>query len=313
MKVVLEPIWTVYDAVVMNPDVVPSRVVASPKLAGKITARDMKHTDRNALKALMSAWLPAANAVLGLVVDVLPDPRRAQRHRIEKLAERGEHEHGGRGRRRGSRRRWGTRRRGGAGGTEIVRRAVAACDTSDTAPLVIYVSKMISIDDTCDTVAFARVFSGCCARRAVATATTIRPLHPDHCTCSRPSTRLVAAPAAPGGGGGLAQAIDFGDGPTASGAKLGVFMFMGRSIVPLPAVPAGSIVVSGLTSHAQNSTLSSTLRAFTSRVAASGEPILSVAIEPIRPAQLPLLQRSLRLLCRDPGIEVRVGLRASSS
>ncbi|KAG6868225.1 hypothetical protein C0993_006001 [Termitomyces sp. T159_Od127] len=85
VQFVLENIWAVYEAVVLNPNqekVV--KIVAALNL--KILPRDIKSKDtRNLLFLIFSQWLPLSTCVTQSVIDVVPAPFLAQRTRIPKI------------------------------------------------------------------------------------------------------------------------------------------------------------------------------------------------------------------------------------
>lgn len=104
-------------------------------------------TGKPLLKHIMQKWLPAADAILEMIVVHLPSPRAAQVYRAETLYE-------------------------GPVDDEACT-AIKKCDTSETAPLMMYISKMIPGADNRFT-AFGRVFSG-----KVSTGQKVRILGPN--------------------------------------------------------------------------------------------------------------------------------------
>jgi len=105
-------------------------------------------TGKPLLKYIMQKWLPAADAILEMIVVHLPSPAVAQGYRVETLYD-------------------------GPLDDEAAN-AIRTCDTSDTAPLMMYVSKMIPGADN-RFIAFGRVFSG-----KVATGQKVRILGPNY-------------------------------------------------------------------------------------------------------------------------------------
>ncbi len=101
------------------------------------------------LKRVMQKWLPAAEAVLEMIVVHLPSPPLAQRYRVENLYD----------------------------GPMDDRLAVAVrnCETGPEAPLAMYVSKMVPTSDKGRFYAFGRVFSG-----KIATGQKVRILGPNY-------------------------------------------------------------------------------------------------------------------------------------
>jgi len=105
-------------------------------------------TGKPLLKYIMQKWLPAADAILEMIVVHLPSPAVAQSYRVETLYD-------------------------GPLDDEAAT-AIRTCDTSENAPLMMYVSKMIPGADNRFT-AFGRVFSG-----KIATGQKVRILGPNY-------------------------------------------------------------------------------------------------------------------------------------
>jgi len=104
-------------------------------------------TGKPLLKHIMQKWLPAADAILEMIVVHLPSPKAAQVYRAESLYD-------------------------GPADDEACT-AIRNCDVSESAPLMMYISKMIPGADNRFT-AFGRVFSG-----KVATGQKVRILGPN--------------------------------------------------------------------------------------------------------------------------------------
>jgi elongation factor 2 len=98
------------------------------------------------MKAAMQAWLPAAEALLTMIVNHLPSPTRAQRYRVENLYS--------------------------GPMDDDCAKAVRDCDVKG--PLMVYISKMVPTSEKGRFYAFGRVFSGLCA-----TGQEVRILGPD--------------------------------------------------------------------------------------------------------------------------------------
>ncbi|KDR82604.1 hypothetical protein GALMADRAFT_238006 [Galerina marginata CBS 339.88] len=85
VQFVLDNIWAVYDAVVINPnpDKV-SKIVATLDL--KIPPRDLKSKDtRYLLSIIFAQWLSLSTCIIQTVIDVVPTPPIAQATRIPKM------------------------------------------------------------------------------------------------------------------------------------------------------------------------------------------------------------------------------------
>eukprot|EP00698_Gefionella_okellyi_P021699 TRINITY_DN7091_c0_g1_i1.p1 TRINITY_DN7091_c0_g1~~TRINITY_DN7091_c0_g1_i1.p1 ORF type:complete len:839 (+),score=211.16 TRINITY_DN7091_c0_g1_i1:104-2620(+) len=85
------------------------------------------------MKSVMRRWLPAADALLEMIICFLPNPRVAQQYRADVLYD--------------------------GDLSDKYAAAIRACDPEG--PLIMYVSKMIPTKDNAHFIAFGRVFSGC--------------------------------------------------------------------------------------------------------------------------------------------------------
>lgn len=85
VKFVLENIWAVYDAVVLNPDSEKvAKIVSALNL--KILPRDLRSKDtRHLLSLIFSQWLPLSSCVIQAAIDIVPAPHAAQTTRIPKM------------------------------------------------------------------------------------------------------------------------------------------------------------------------------------------------------------------------------------
>ncbi|QEL63182.1 hypothetical protein CJJ09_005378 [Candidozyma auris] len=85
VSLVLEQIWNIYDACYLNRDDEKLEKITS-KLGSKLSPRDLRSTDHKALlNSIMSQWIPLSHAILGAVIEYLPNPTQAQSERIEKI------------------------------------------------------------------------------------------------------------------------------------------------------------------------------------------------------------------------------------
>ncbi|GLC55413.1 hypothetical protein PLESTB_000984700 [Pleodorina starrii] len=287
----LEPIWKAYSVCDPGEDVggVLGAIVRSRGLGGLVPHKALEHPDpRQALRSVLRAWLPLSEAVLGMAAAQLPSPPAAAPVRAPRLL-------------------------GGPPGSppppglpdhaaqELARleACVARSDASPSAPLVVYVSKMVAVPrgllprlpgETAAThgsqdhdevfLGFGRVFSGV-ARPGSRVHVLSGAYNPAAPTCQRQSAVL---------------------GP--------VYMMMGRALERVEQVPAGSVLaIAGLdTAVLKSATLTSTpacrpLAPLMFQAAA----IVMVAVEPAHPSDLPALMRGLQLLNRaDPFVEISV-------
>merc|ERR1712241_925226 len=102
------------------------------KIGVKLTAEDKDLEQKQLLKCTMRKWLPAADALLEMLVLHLPSPVTAQKYRAELLYE----------------------------GPNDDESAIAVKNCDPTGPLMMYVSKMVPTSDKGRFYAFGRVFSG---------------------------------------------------------------------------------------------------------------------------------------------------------
>jgi len=152
VKFIMDPIIGMFKAV-MNNELNKKGEPKAHNMAknvGVVLNEEQKKTitGKPLLKLIMQKWLPAAEAVLEMIVCHLPSPVDAQEYRVETLYD-------------------------GPLDDEAAN-AIRTCDTSDTAPLMMYVSKMIPGADNRFT-AFGRVFSG-----KVGTGQKVRILGPNY-------------------------------------------------------------------------------------------------------------------------------------
>ncbi|XP_056878924.1 elongation factor-like GTPase 1 [Takifugu flavidus] len=129
VQLVLDNIWSLYDAVVTRRDQEKvDRVMSS--LGVKVAARDLRHSDPKVLlSAICSQWLPVSQAVLSMVCEKLPSPLDMTAERVEKLLS------------------------VGARGfealpeeTQQLKQAFLECSSREDAPAIIFVSKMFAVD-----------------------------------------------------------------------------------------------------------------------------------------------------------------------
>ncbi|KAH8066232.1 hypothetical protein JL722_649 [Aureococcus anophagefferens] len=101
------------------------------------------------LKRVMQKWLPVGDAILEMIVVKLPSPAAAQRYRVENLYD--------------------------GPLDDAAANAIRTCDTSEGAPLMMYISKMVPSSDRGRFFAFGRVFSG-----KIATGQKVRIMGPNY-------------------------------------------------------------------------------------------------------------------------------------
>lgn len=85
VALILDQIWNIYDAIIGSRDDAKIEKIIE-KLGAKIAPRDLRSKDnKNLLNVLMSQWIPLSHALLGAVIEYLPNPKKAQQERIENL------------------------------------------------------------------------------------------------------------------------------------------------------------------------------------------------------------------------------------
>ncbi|RLN61863.1 hypothetical protein BBJ29_009414 [Phytophthora kernoviae] len=260
------------------------------RVARLVTDRELKQSDRkNAIQAVMRKWLPLSTTVLKMVTRVLPSPVTAQVKRAEKLCT------------------ISSEQLDKSPQHARVFRSLQACETSEEAPLVIYICKVISVEANVLSdyhqaglaandevyVGVGRVYSG-----------VLRAGQPVY----------VLDPKFQGISGEVD--VDTVDPSTVKhitridNGLIKTYMIMGRDLLKLDRVPAGNIVgIVGLQEHVlKTATLSSTLACPSlTKMPYQAKPIVRVAVEPEDPRNFGALEAGLQRLYRsDPTVEVHV-------
>lgn len=129
VQVILDNLWNVYETIVLRNEKEKVPVICE-KLGIKLTTRDLRHTDsRIQLQSLMMQWLPLSQTVLNMVCKKLPSPKEIQPEKVEKLMcsriRDFESLHSE---------------------TLKLKEDFLACDISNDRPLIIFISKMFSVD-----------------------------------------------------------------------------------------------------------------------------------------------------------------------
>jgi elongation factor 2 len=129
-KFVLEPIYALFNSIMNGEREKSLKMIDTIGLKLKGDERDLE--GKALLKIAMRAWLPAADALLDMIVHHLPSPVVAQKYRVENLYE-------------------------GDMNDECAL-SIKNCDPEG--PLMLYVSKMVPTSDKGRFYAFGRVFGG---------------------------------------------------------------------------------------------------------------------------------------------------------
>lgn len=142
---IMDPIIKMFDAIMNDKKAKFEKMMKAVGVALKPDEKDL--TGKPLLKRVMQRWLPAADAVLEMIVVHLPSPVTAQRYRVDTLYD-------------------------GPLDDECAN-AIRKCDVNG--PLVMYVSKMVPTSDKGRFYAFGRVFAG-----KIATGQKVRLLGPNY-------------------------------------------------------------------------------------------------------------------------------------
>uniref|UniRef100_A0A4W2HV87 Elongation factor-like GTPase 1 n=1 Tax=Bos indicus x Bos taurus TaxID=30522 RepID=A0A4W2HV87_BOBOX len=128
VQLILENIWSLYDAVLKKDKEKTDKIVTS--LGLKIGAREARHSDPKVqINAICSQWLPISQAVLAMVCQKLPSPLDITAERVEKLMCAGSQTFDSL-----------------PPETQALKAAFMKCGSEDTAPVIIFVSKMFAVD-----------------------------------------------------------------------------------------------------------------------------------------------------------------------
>jgi elongation factor 2 len=115
----------------------------------ELKGEEKELTGKALLKRAMQKWLPAGDTVLEMIVCHMPSPAKAQKYRVDTLYE--------------------------GPLDDKTATAIRNCDTSDGAPLCMYISKMVPTSDKGRFYAFGRVFAG-----KIATGQKVRIMGPNY-------------------------------------------------------------------------------------------------------------------------------------
>lgn len=246
---VLDPIFKVF-ASIMNFKT-EEYMKLLEKLSIKLPATEndkLKEGGKPLMKVVMRTWLPAGDTLLSMIAIHLPSPVTSQFYRAEMLYE-GPHD-------------------------DVAYLGMKACDPS--APLMMYVSKMVPTSDKGRFYAFGRVFSG-----TIATGQKARLMGPNYIPGKKEDLCVKA----------IQRTI----------------LMMGRYTEPIENVPCGNIC--GLVGVDQflvkTGTISTFEHAHNLKVMKfSVSPVVRVAVEAKNPADLPKLVEGLKRLAKsDPMVQ----------
>jgi len=277
----------------------------------KILPRDLRAKDtRNLLTAIFSQWLPLSTSVLLTVIEKLPSPMQAQTERTNLILE-------------------NQPRRDLI--PKQLEQAMKACDSSDEAPVVAYVSKMVAVPEKelprskAQTLTAEEMRARAAeARRARLEATNIESVTQalGETTINEATEQNVEAEPEPevekevliGVARLYSGTVHVGQELHIYGPKYSpehpdeyhevvtitnLYLIMGRELIALDSVPAGNVFgINGLEGKIlKNGTVCSVNPGINlAGVQLGSAPIVRVALEPVWPADLPKLVEGLRLL-----------------
>lgn len=251
----------------------------------QVTDSALSHQDRRqAVKAVLRAWLPLSEAVLAMAAECMPSPEAAASRRMDRLLPRDIVSSIAR-----------ELPAEAAGDLGALASALASSSAAEDAHLVVYVSKMVSVPAAVVPrrpgepgpsgpheerfLAFGRVYSGVVREGMTVQVLSAKydPRRPED-TSHRQQCTVT-----------------------------GLYLMMGRLLERVVECPAGNVVALGGLDQAilKSATLSSTTACPPfAQLQFQAAPIVRVAIEPALPQEMPRLVEGLRLLNRaDPFVE----------
>jgi len=251
---VLDPIYMVFDAIMnFKKDETAKLLTKLTTSSGKAVKEILKPDElemegKPLMKIVMRNWLPAGDAMFQMIVIHLPSPVTAQKYRAELLYE--------------------------GPPDDVACTGIKTCDSS--APLMMYISKMVPTSDKGRFYAFGRVFSG-----KIATGLKCRIMGPNFVPGKKEDLYEKS----------IQRTI----------------LMMGGKVEAIEDVPAGNIC--GLVGVDQflvkTGTITTCKEAHNMKVMKfSVSPVVRVAVEPKNPADLPKLVEGLKRLSKsDPMVQ----------
>ena len=243
---VLDPIYKVFDATMNFKKEACEKLIE--KLGLKFSNEEKELEGKPLMKLMMHKWLPAGDALLQMITIHLPSPVTAQKYRMELLYE----------------------------GPQDDAAAIGIKTCDPTAPLMLYISKMIPTSDKGRFYAFGRVFSG-----TVSTGQKVRIMGPNYVPGKKDDLYLK----------NIQRTV----------------LMMGRYTEAIEDVPCGNIV--GLVGVDQFLVKTGTITTFDDAhnmkvMKFSVSPVVRVAVEVKNPADLPKLVEGLKRLAKsDPMVQ----------
>ena len=141
------PITTLFEAIMNEKHKKVEKMLTA--IGVELKSEEKELVGKALLKRVMQKWLPAGDTVLEMIVLHLPSPAKAQKYRVDTLYT--------------------------GPLDDATATAIRTCDTSEGAPLCMYISKMVPTSDKGRFYGFGRVFSG-----TIATGQKVRILGPNY-------------------------------------------------------------------------------------------------------------------------------------
>jgi len=242
---IMDPICKMFSAIMEDKKQKIEKMMKAVGVTLKSDEKDL--VGKPLLKRVMQRWLPAADAVLEMIVVHLPSPVQAQAYRVGTLYD-------------------------GPLDDEAAQ-AIRTCDTSENAPLMMYVSKMVPTSDRGRFYGFGRVFSG-----KIATGQKVRIMGPNYVPGKK--TELWVK--------NIQRTL----------------IMMGRYVEQVQDIPAGNTcALVGVDQYLLKSGTISTLESACpfKTMKFSVSPVVRVAVEPKNSGDLPKLVEGMKRLAKsDP-------------
>lgn len=239
------PITTLFEAIMNEKHGKVNKMLKAIGVELKGDEKELK--GKQLLKRVMQKWIPAGDTVLEMIVLHLPSPAKAQKYRVDTLYD--------------------------GPLDDKTATAIRNCDTSEGAPMCMYISKMVPTSDKGRFYAFGRVFAG-----KIATGQKVRIMGPNY--VSGKKTELWVK--------NIQRTV----------------IMMGRYTEQVADVPAGNTcALVGVDQYLLKSgTIATEEDAHTIiTMKFSVSPVVRCAVEPKNPADLPKLVEGMKRLAKsDP-------------
>jgi ribosome assembly protein 1 len=301
---VLKNIWSLYEVMRSNPPK-PKRLekmLQAIDLSTQLPLDSLPFKDVKQLtRLIMGTWLPCSRGLFELIIRRVPDPVLAQANKVQVL--------------------WPLSGSSNSSSSDKSRKGIQDCDP--TAPVVIYIAKMISVPKSCFSnvsftssssindnhdsttnnnneeqfVGIGRVFSG--------TIDSSLPLYIVNPTLQQNQHQQMDQQHS-----NIDNLSLNNNNHTTTTTTIIPLLAMGGDFKPLPRVPAGNVLaILGLGTKILKTGTLVQIQGVQSlaKMPTQSAPILRVSIEPLNPRDWDKLTAGLRILNRaDPALEVRV-------